>query len=59
MHVSFCRLAAPLLALAALSGAAAAEPASVASVRAALESVGVEKTRSAILYGQPMLSAEL
>ena len=59
MHVSFCRLAAPLLALVALSGAAAAEPASVASVRAALESVGVEKTRSAILYGQPMLSAEL
>ena len=59
MHVSFGRFAAPLLALAALSGAASAEPPSVASVRAALESVGVEKTRSAILYGQPMLSAEL
>lgn len=59
MHVSSGRFAAPLLALAALSGAASADPASVVSVRAALESLGVEKTRSAILYSQPMLSAEL
>jgi hypothetical protein len=48
MHVSFGRFAAPLLALAALSGAASA----AASVRAALESVGVEKNCSAILSAE-------
>jgi hypothetical protein len=52
MHVSLGRFAASLLALAALSGAASALPASLASVRAALGSVGAEKPRSAILYGQ-------